>query len=54
MATFRCIQNGNTVDFDQEWDIIQMKAHPDYEEVIEEVKPVEVKVKKTVSKSVEE
>lgn len=55
MATFRCAQTGNLVDFDLEWDIIQMRAHPDYTEVVEEVKPkVEpVAVKKAVSKSKE-
>jgi hypothetical protein len=55
MATFRCKQTNNLVDFDLEWDIIQMRAHPDYEEVIEEVQPkVEpVAVKKAVSKSKE-
>lgn len=52
MATFRCRSTGNTVDFDLEWDIVQMRAHPDYEEVIEEVKQEEEKpVKKTVAKS---
>lgn len=50
MATFRCKSTGNTVDFDLEWDIVQMKAHPDYEEVVEEVKEEKPapKTKKTV------
>ena len=42
MATFRCNSTGNTVDFDLEWDIIQMKAHPDYTEVKEEEKKPEI------------
>jgi hypothetical protein len=52
MALFKCLQTGNTVEFDNEWDIVQMKAHPDYEEVIE-VTVVEepVIIKKAVSKS---
>ena len=54
MATFRCKSTGNTVDFDLEWDIVQMRAHPDYEEVKEEEKKPEVKVKKTTVKSTEE
>lgn len=53
MATFKCRSTGNTVDFDLEWDITQMRAHPDYEEVIQEEKKPEVKVKKTVAKSEE-
>jgi len=52
MATFRCRNTGNTVDFYLEWDVAQMRAHPDYEEVVEEVKQEEEKpVKKTVAKS---
>lgn len=51
MATFRCNSTGNTVDFDLEWDIEQMKAHPDYTEVVEEVKEEEKQPKKTVAKS---
>lgn len=54
MTTFKCKQTGNTVTFEYEWDITSMRSHPDYTEVIEEVKPVEVKAKKTISKSVEE
>jgi D-alanyl-D-alanine dipeptidase len=54
MATFRCNNTGNTVDFDLEWDIEQMRSHPDYTEVKEEEKKPEVKVKKSVIKSTEE
>jgi hypothetical protein len=54
MAVFKCLQTNNTVEFINEWDIVQMKAHPDYEEVLEEVKPVSEKpAKKTVVKSEE-
>ena len=52
MALFKCIQTGNVTEFDLEWDIRTMRQHPDYEEVVEEVKPVEEKpVKKTVVKT---
>ena len=51
MATFRCAQTGNLVDFDLEWDITQMRAHPDYTEVVEEVKQEEKPVKKSVVKT---
>ena len=49
MALFKCKSTGNTVEFDLEWDVVQMRAHPDYDEVIveEEKKKPEVKVKKT-------
>lgn len=53
MALFKCLQTGNTVEFDLEWDIIQMRAHPDYEEIKEEEKPVAKPVKKTAVKTEE-
>ncbi len=55
MAIFKCVQTGNTVEFNLEHDIRTMRQHPEYNEVIEEVKPkVEpVAVKKVVSKSKE-
>ena len=54
MALFKCMQTGNTVEFDLDHDIVAMRQHPDYEEVLEEVKPVvETKEKKTAAKSKE-
>jgi hypothetical protein len=54
MALFKCIQTGNTVEFDLDHDIQTMRQHPDYEEVLEEVKPVVVtKEKKTATKTKE-
>ncbi len=55
MAIFKCVQTGNTVEFNLEHDISAMRRHPEYTEVVEEVKPkVEpVAVKKVVSKSKE-
>lgn len=54
MALFKCNQTGNTVEFDLDHDIDAMRTHPDYVEVLEEVKPVvEIKEKKTASKSKE-
>ena len=47
MALFKCLQTNNTVEFENEWDIVQMRAHPDYEEVKEEVKPVKKSAVKT-------
>lgn len=52
MAKFKCKQSGNVFSFDQEQDIKGLREHPDYEEVIEEVK-VEKPAKKTVVKSEE-
>jgi hypothetical protein len=52
MALFKCIQTGNVTEFVHEHDIVQMKTHPDYEEVQEEVKPA-AKSKKTVTPSEE-
>jgi hypothetical protein len=54
MALFKCLQTNNTVEFINDWDIVQMRAHPDYVEVVEEVKPVvEKSAKKTVFKTEE-
>ena len=47
MALFKCLQTNNTGEFENEWDIVQMRAHPDYEEVKEEVKPVKKSAVKT-------
>jgi predicted nucleotidyltransferase len=46
MATFKCRATGNTVDFDLEWDIKAMRQHPDYEEIVQEVKEEKKPVKK--------
>jgi hypothetical protein len=52
MAFFKCTQTGNISEFVNEHDIVQMKSHPEYEEVEQEVKPA-VKSKKTVAPSEE-
>lgn len=49
MALFKCLATGNTVEFDLEWDIVQMRAHPDYVEVKEEEKKPAPKTKKAVA-----
>lgn len=55
MALFKCKQTNNTVEFENDWDIVQMRAHPDYEEVKEEeVKPIEKPAKKSTAKTEEE
>ena len=51
MALFKCLQTGNTVEFNLEWDIVQMQSHPDYVEVKEEAKQEEKPAKKTVVKT---
>lgn len=51
MALFKDLQTGNVTEFLLDWDIVQMRSHPDYEEVIEEVKPVEKPVKKSAVKT---
>lgn len=48
MAKFKCNQTGNVYDFELEYDIEQMREHPDYSEVIEETKSVEAKKQKLV------
>ena len=50
MATFRCLQSGNTVTFTQPVDIDSMRGHHGYvrleEQVEPEIKPLPVPVKK--------
>lgn len=55
MAQFKCKLSGTQITVENDWDIKGMREHPEYDEVIEEVKPkVEpVAVKKAVSKSKE-
>ena len=49
MARFRCNLSGNIFEFTAEYDIADMREHPQYEEVEEEtVEPV-VEKKTTVS-----
>jgi hypothetical protein len=55
MAFFKCVQTGNITEFVNDHDVVQMRSHPSYEEIIEEVKPVVEKVtKKTATKTSEE
>ena len=50
MATFRCLQSGNTVTFTQQVDIDSMRGHHGYvrleEQVEPEIKPLPVPVKR--------
>ena len=43
MATFRCLQSGQTVTFTYQHDIDSMRGHAGYVRVEEEKPPVEVK-----------
>jgi hypothetical protein len=55
MAQFKCKLSGTQITVENDWDIKTMRRHPEYDEIVEEVKPkVEpVAVKKVVSKSKE-
>lgn len=50
MAKFKCIQSGNTVEFFQEHEILEMRKHGGYTEVQEVVAPTTVKSTKKVAK----
>ena len=52
MVQFKCKHSDTIVSFESEYDIAQMKSHPDYEEIKEEEKPVE-KPKKVAVKTEE-
>lgn len=43
MVTFRCKWSNNLMNVEYEYDIEQMRIHPDYEEVKEKEKKVESK-----------
>jgi len=45
MATFRCLQSGNTVTFTYQHDIDSMRGHAGYVRVEDEKPPVEPTVK---------
>jgi hypothetical protein len=45
---FKCIQSGNTVEFFQEHEILEMRKHTGYTEVVE----VHVEAPKTTKKTV--
>jgi hypothetical protein len=47
---FKCIQSGNTVEFFQEHEILEMKKHSGYTEVVEVVEAPKTTSKKTVVK----
>lgn len=53
MAVFKCTETNNTVEFTLEQDIVSMRSHPGYVEVLEEVKPATKTTKKTVTPSEE-
>lgn len=48
MAKFKCLLSGNIFEFKHEWDIEEMREHPQYEE-IEEEEEIVVKKKTTVA-----
>jgi hypothetical protein len=45
---FKCIQSGNTVEFFQEHEILEMRKHTGYTEVVEVVEAPKATSKKTV------
>ena len=49
MAKFKCRLSGNIFEFTNEYDILDMREHPQYEEVEEDV-PEIVEEKKPVKK----
>jgi hypothetical protein len=54
MAKFKCNLSGNIFEFVHEWDVEDMKTHPQYTEVIEDEmqnKETTKEVKKTTKKS---
>ena len=47
MAKFMCKRSGNTVEFTSEYDIQEMRKHPEYVEVKDEEKKKPVAKKQT-------
>ena len=54
MAKFRCRLSGNVFQFEHEWDVEEMRKHPQYDEVKEIPDGVQIKVKKTTKEKVKE
>ena len=52
MVYFKCRLSGNVVGFEYEWDIAEMRKHPQYDEVKELPDALQAKVKKTTKKEV--
>ncbi len=52
MAKFKCKLSGNICNFEYEWDIAEMRKHPQYDEVKEEENELQTKVKKASKKEV--
>lgn len=50
MAKFKCNQSGNTVEFFQEHEILEMRKHGGYTEVVAEVAPVVTPTVKSTKK----
>ena len=50
MAKFKCIQSGNTVEFFQEHEILEMRKHGGYTEVVIEAPPVVTPTAKSTKK----
>jgi hypothetical protein len=54
MAKFKCNQSGNTVEFSQEHEILEMRKHGGYTEVVVEEAPVVTPTVKTTKKVVKD
>ena len=54
MAKFRCKLSGNIFTFKNDFDVLEMREHPQYDEVKEIPDGVQVKVKKTTKEKVKE
>lgn len=54
MVTFRCKWSNNLMNVEYEYDIAQMRIHPDYEEVKEEEQPKQETNKQKVTKNTKE
>ena len=52
MAKFKCLLSGNIFEFKYEWDIEEMREHPQYDEVKEIPEGLQTKVKKTTKEKV--
>jgi hypothetical protein len=53
MVTFRCIWSNNLMNVEYDFDIAEMRKHPDYEEVKEE-QPKQETNKQKVTKNTKE
>ena len=51
MVRFKCLLSGNVFQFEHEWDVEEMRKHPQYEEIEDGLQEEKQNTKEKVKKS---